>query len=182
VTPVSVSPVLPTNPPAPSPTRWPEYLASLPIWEKTLLTHVTFVDKSPLLTALRTNGKLLLASDGGATDLKGSFGAVLANDISILLECAGRAYGADPGSFCSEGYRMLAILRLAFHVTHFYCTRNRQLRYTLYCDSLSLIQRLDATRALTRPAPHRNLFSEADDELQILISFGYVDLEHVKGH
>jgi hypothetical protein len=185
VTPVSVSPALPPNPPVPSPTRWPEYLASLPIWEKTLLTHVTFVDKSRLLAALRTNGRLNLASDGGAADLKGSFGAVLADDTSILLECAGRAYGADPRSFRSEGYGMLAIIRLTFHVVHFYCTRNRTLRYTLYCDSLSLIQRLDATRALSRPAPRRHLFSEADVELQILSairSLGHVDLEHIKGH
>jgi hypothetical protein len=70
---------------------------------KNLLTHVAFVNKARLLTALRTSADLLLGSDGGASNLKGSFGALLADDKSILLECGGRAYGADPKSFCSEG-------------------------------------------------------------------------------
>jgi hypothetical protein len=81
---------------------------------------------------------------------------------------------------------MLAILRLVFHVRYFYWTRNRTLRFTLLCDSKSLIDRLEASRALTRrPAPRRHLFSEADVELQILsamASLGPVVLEHVLGH
>jgi hypothetical protein len=128
VIPASISLLLPPPTPVPPPTRWPEYRASLPIWEK-------FVDKERLLTALHTSARLLLASDGGAADLKGPFGALLAEDEKIILECGGRAYGADPPSFRVEGYGMLAILRLVFHVAYFYCTRNRQLRYTLYCDS-----------------------------------------------
>jgi hypothetical protein len=80
---------------------------------------------------------------------------------------------------------MLAILRLVFHVRYFYWTRNRTLRFTLLCDSKSLIDRLEASRALTRPALQRHLFSEADVELQILsamTSLGPVALEHVLGH
>jgi hypothetical protein len=80
---------------------------------------------------------------------------------------------------------MLAILRLVFHAQHFYCTRNRRLRFTLLCDSKNLIERLEASRALSRLAPRRLLFSEADVEMQILSaidSLGTVALEHVRGH
>jgi hypothetical protein len=80
---------------------------------------------------------------------------------------------------------MLAILRLVFHVRYFYWTRNRTLRFTLLCNSKSLIDQLEASRALTQPPPRRHLFSEADVELQILsamASLGPVALEHVLGH
>jgi hypothetical protein len=80
---------------------------------------------------------------------------------------------------------MLAILRLVFHVRYFYWTRNWTLRFTLLCDSKSLIDRLEASRALTRPAPRHHLFSETDVKLQILsamASLGPVVLEHVLGH
>jgi hypothetical protein len=103
----------------------------------------------------------------------------------MFLECGGRAYGADPKSFRSEGYGILAIFRLVFHARQLYCTRNRRLRFTLVCDSKSLIERFEASRALSRLAPRRLLFSEADVEMQILsaiASLGTVALEHVRGH
>jgi hypothetical protein len=185
VIPFSVA-TLATVPPQPPPaTRWPNYLTSLPYWELMLLQHATFVNKPGLLEALRVARHLFLASDGGAADSKGSFGTVVANADTIFLECGGRAYGADPRSFRSKGYGILAILRLLFHVWYFYWTRNRTLRFTLLCDSKSLIDRLEASRALTRLAPRRYLFSEADVELQILSampSLGTVALEHVLGH
>jgi hypothetical protein len=157
----------------------------LPHWEQTLLQHATFVNKPGRLEALRVAQHLFLASDGGAANSKGSFGAVVANADTIFLECGGRAYGDNPRSFLSEGYGMLAILCLLFHVRYFYWTRNRTLRFTLLCDSKSLIDRLEASRALTRPAPRRHLFSKADVEMQILsamYSLGTVALEHVLGH
>jgi hypothetical protein len=60
--------------------------------------------------ALRQDDTLFLASDGGARDKKASFGAVMATEDTILVECGGRAEGADPGSFRAEGYGILAIL------------------------------------------------------------------------
>jgi hypothetical protein len=152
VIPVAISTVVPTPPPVPQPARWQDYVDSLPAWERTLLAHVVLVDRPALLDAPRAAKALFLASDGGAKDRKGSFGALLADNEHIFLECGGRAYGADPKSFRSEGYGMLAILRLVFHARQFYCTRNRGLRFTLLCDSKSLIERLEASRALTRLA------------------------------
>jgi hypothetical protein len=177
VIPFSVATLAMVPPQEPPPVaRWSDYLASLPPWELTLLEHATFVNKTGLLEALRVARHLFLASDGGAD---------IVNADTIFLECGGRAYGADLWSFRSEVYGMLAILRLLFHVRYFYWTRNRTLRFTLLCDSKSLIDRLEASRALTRLAPRRHLFSEADVEMQILLamsSLGPVALEHVRGH
>jgi hypothetical protein len=76
--------------PQPTPAaRWPNYLASFPHWELKLLHHATFVNKIGLLGALRGARHLFLASDGGAADSKGSFGAVVADADTILLECGG---------------------------------------------------------------------------------------------
>jgi hypothetical protein len=91
--------------------RWANYVAKLPNWEQLLLQHVQFADRAQLLVNLRTAALLLLASDGGAHALQGSFGCLLATLDTILLNCGGRAYGADPPrSFRAEGYGMLAIL------------------------------------------------------------------------
>jgi hypothetical protein len=113
------------------------------------LTNVTFVDKTLLLRALRHDPRYFLASDGGAADKKGSFGALLANSDMFLLECGGRSYGADPGSFRTEGNGLLTILRIVFHIRYFYFTKNLPLRFTLLCDSNSFLDRLTASKALT---------------------------------
>jgi hypothetical protein len=182
----SVATLASVPPQLPPAARWPDYLTSLPYWELTLLQHATLVNKPGCLEAVQVAQHLFLASDGGAAaSSKGSFGTVLANTDLIFLECGGCTYGADPRSFRSEGYGMLAILRLLFHVRYFYWTRNRTQHFILLCDSKSLSDRLEASRALTRPAPRRNLFSVADVELQILSamsSLGNVALEHVLGH
>jgi hypothetical protein len=90
VIPFSVATLAAVPPQPPPAARWPDYLASLPHWELTLLQHATFVSKPGLLEALRVAQHLFLASDGGAADSKGSFGAVIANAHTIFLECGGR--------------------------------------------------------------------------------------------
>jgi hypothetical protein len=136
VIPVVVPSLSPTPEPPPYAATWTAYVATLPAWEQVLLSPVSLVDRHSLLLALRSEDLLLLALDGGAADLIASFGAVLATQDKILLECGGRAQGANPRSFRAEGYGILAILRLAFHVRTFYVTRNPNLRFKLYCESL----------------------------------------------
>jgi hypothetical protein len=144
VSPYHHTSILPACPPALAPLRWADYIISLPSWETTLLTSVTFVDKTLLLCALRHDPHLYLASDGGAADKKGSFGALLANADMFLLECGGRAYGADPGFFRAEGYGLLTILRLVFHIRYFYFTKNLPLCFTLLCKHLHLLAQVMA--------------------------------------
>jgi hypothetical protein len=146
-----------------------------------------FVDRRGLLDALRSADHLYLASDGGAANQRGSFGALLATCFgSILIKCGGRALGADPRSFRAEGYGILAILWLALHLRHFYITGNPSLRFQLYCDSKSLLKRIEASRRLSRTIPHRFLFSEVDVEMQIISVLQAIStkvlLDHVEGH
>jgi hypothetical protein len=126
-----------------------------------------------------------LASDGGAIPLKGSFGAVLATDDAILVECGGRAYGQDPRSFRSEAYGMLAITRLLLHLRRYHNNQQR-MNLKLVCDAKSLLDRLTASRELTRVVPRHFLFSEADAEMAILDAFqelkADIILEHVESH
>jgi hypothetical protein len=98
-TPTILSLILLSAPAPSSPSTWAAFLASLPLWERSLFPDLLVLDLPALLSALADNVKLNLASDGGAIPLKGSFGAVLATDDAILLECGGRAYGQDPRSF-----------------------------------------------------------------------------------
>jgi hypothetical protein len=125
----------------------------------------------------------LVFSDGGAADRRGSYGALITSCNTILAECGGRALGADPRSFRAEGYGLLAILGLAFHLRSFYHTYNSNLKFRLYCDSASMLLRPEASRKLSRT---RYLYSEVDVEMQILMAIqalgGLVYLEHVEGH
>jgi hypothetical protein len=133
---------------------WADYVDALPNCEQiVLLQHIQFVDRAQLLGELRTAQLLLLALDGGAHSLQGSFGCLLATQETILLDCGGRVYGLDPRSFRAEGYGMLTILRLVHHIRYFYVTGNSALKFRLYCDSDSLIKRLQGSLALCRPAP-----------------------------
>jgi hypothetical protein len=152
-------------PSAAIPTTWTEYLTTLPRWEKALLADATFVNRRQLFEALRIPKTLFLASDGGASNQRGSFGALIANNNTILIECGGRAQGADPRSFHAEGYGILAILRLLFHIRFVYVLSCRQARFRLYCDSESQLKRIEASRKLKRLIPRRYLFSEVDVEM-----------------
>jgi hypothetical protein len=88
--------------------------------------------------------------------------------------------------FPFSGYGILAILRLLFHIRYFYVLTYRQARFRLYCDSESLLNKIEASRKLKRTIPRRYLFSEVDVEMQILASIqslaSFVELEHVEGH
>jgi hypothetical protein len=116
----------------------------------------------------------------------GSYGALMATDKHILVECGGRTQGSNPRSFRAEGYGILAVLRLVFHLRYYYITRNAALRFRLYCDSESLLKRIVASWALTRTIPRRFLFLEVNVEMQILTAVSAVGFkvafEHVEGH
>jgi hypothetical protein len=91
VIPATNSSLLPTPPVPPRPSRWSNYIQTLPTWEQELLSSVTVVDRRRLFSALHSAEVIFLASDGGATDKLGSYGALMATQEHILIECGGRA-------------------------------------------------------------------------------------------
>jgi hypothetical protein len=147
VIPYTVSTLTPDPLPKLPPYTWQDYLATLPEWEQDLLRSTQFVDRRQLLSSLRNDANLFMASDGGAANKRGSFDAVIATSDHILIECGGRAHGTDPRSFRAEGYGILAILRLAFHLRYFYLIGNSLLYFRLYCDSESLLKKVSLRRA-----------------------------------
>jgi hypothetical protein len=184
--PVTIATLTPFPPHAAPPVLWPHYVTTLPPWEQTLLEDATFVERRQLIASLRSAATLFLASDGGASDRRGSFGALIATGDNILIECGGRAKGANPRSFWVEGYGILAVLGLMFHIRYFYVLQDQQARFRFYCDCESLLKRIDASRKLKRTIPQQYRFSQVNVEMQILSAIqAFADgvrLEHVGGH
>jgi hypothetical protein len=73
-TPAHIPIILPSDPVTVSPSTWAAFLASLPLWERSLFPDVNVLDLPALLIALEDNVTFYLASDGGAIPFKGSFG------------------------------------------------------------------------------------------------------------
>jgi hypothetical protein len=101
--PVRITSVAPATPSPEPPVTWTQYVNNLSHWKRTLLADVTFVAHQQLFAALWSFDTLFLASDGGATDRRGSFGALIATRDTIPAECNGRALGADPRLLQADG-------------------------------------------------------------------------------
>jgi hypothetical protein len=95
----------PPVPPSPSRVHWHHYIQTFPVWGQELLFSVTIVDRSRLFTALRSTEVLLLASDGGDIDKLGSYGALMATQDHILIECGGASPKGQPPILPCGGIR-----------------------------------------------------------------------------
>jgi hypothetical protein len=165
---------------------WDEYIALLAPWEQELLLHTQILHSEELQRLLRSNHKVFLASDGGAQDPLGSYGCLLASKSQILAENGGQASGANPRSFRAEGYGMLAILRLLYHLLQFHDIPNIRGPVKIVCDSESLITRVETTLQSKICRPRRKLYSEADVEAGIIDTLQSLALnvrfQHVHSH
>ena len=98
------------SPIPPIPFTFEDYVASLPAWDYSLLQDINLPNLDALLHSLRTDTSLLLCSDGGAANSKGSYGSIIASDDQVLTKLSGQAHGANPRTFRAEGYGLLANL------------------------------------------------------------------------
>jgi hypothetical protein len=87
------------NPPPSVPFTFEDYVICLPSWDCSLIQDLNLPNLDALLHSLSNDISLLLCSDGGAADSKGSYGSVIALDDQILTELSGQAHGANPRSF-----------------------------------------------------------------------------------
>jgi hypothetical protein len=177
-------------PPTPNIDTFSDYLVTLEAWKLPLLEYLECIsDDDRRLHELLSSGnlKFTLASDGGARDDLGSSGWEIAIADEILWQCKGPTFGARPGSFRAESYGFLsALLFLQAHSHYFDTAMDPNLTHDFYCDSESLLKRIQ--RALNRSwvNPSHCLSSDFDLESGILelintlsISFQYL---HVKSH
>jgi hypothetical protein len=136
--------------------------------------------------------ELILRSDGGTKDRRGSFGALIASQAGphntldrILNEIGGIAYGDTPRSFRAESYGQLAIVPLLFHFTcHFHIRIRCRCRFLL-----DISGRLRRTRTIIHqphPTPRRYLISDFDIDMQLQDTLPKLRLctadEHIHSH
>ena len=146
-----------------------KYIAFLKPWETALFHNLNFkCTIHEFLNILTTPN--IIASDGSVKDSKGSFGWVIATSMGhILATGSGVAFGHDITSFRSEGYGILAPLRLLYHLQTFYHQPLHNCPLTWYCDSESLIKRLNSNLQDTHN-PNPNRYKPADNDIEMAIT------------
>jgi hypothetical protein len=167
-----------------------DHLDTLADWQRPLLEHLECVQAEKRLHELLSSGipiVFTLASDGGARDDLGSFGWKIAVGREILWTCMGPTFGLCPGSFRAESYGFIsALLFLQAYLQYYETNVGENIRHDFYCDSDSLLKRIQ--RALNRSwsNPSHCLASDFDLESGILdilsrlsIAFQFL---HVKSH
>jgi hypothetical protein len=167
-----------------------EYIDTLDTWKRPLLEHLECISDKQRLHEILSSGdsiKFTLASDGGARHNLGSFGWELAIDREILWQCKGPAFGLRPGSFRAESYGFIsALLFLQAYIQHFNTTIDPTVPHDFFCDSESLLKRIQRGLHRSWVNPSHCLASDFDLENGILniittlsISFKY---SHIKSH
>ena len=122
---------------------------------------------------VKSTNKIIIATDGGAIQFKGSLGFVHADeDGEILLSCYGQPSGNDPLSFRSEICAFLAAVRLVTLMTKYYdkkiqCNEPVRSKIQVYTDSLSMIKKLKAYDAYPT-APLKTVLDSEWDVLSAL--------------
>jgi hypothetical protein len=132
--------------------------------------------------------ELILGSDGGAKDRRGSFGALIASQTSphntedkFLVEIGGIAYGDTPRSFRAESYGQLALVRLLYHFTcHFHITIHCRCRFLL--DNTGRLRRTRTIIQQPKPTPRRYLISDFDIDMQLRATLLKLQLRTVDEH
>jgi hypothetical protein len=168
-----------------------QYITALPLWDKTLLQHMDLGDiHIDVVLGLLVNPlvELILGSDGGAKDRRGSFGALIASQEGphntrdqILVELGGIAYGDTPRSFRAESYGQLAVVRLLFHFTrHFHIRIRCRCRFLL--DNSGRLLRTRTIINHPQPTPRRYLISDFDIDMELRDTLHQLRLRSVDEH
>jgi hypothetical protein len=175
----------------PSPSTLRERIDQLEAWQAPLLDYILEpIPENRLHHLILTQEQpviIEIASDGGAREDLGSSGWEIAIRQEVLWQCKSPTYGLMPGSFRAESYGMLSAL--LFIDT--YCKQyDLQLQQTnilkFYCDSSSLIKRIDFHRNQSWLNPSNCLASDYDLESAIIEMIDILPITirfiHVKSH
>jgi hypothetical protein len=173
-----------------SPTNLIERIQRLESWQAPLLQHITNQQPEPRMhQAISNNSATIieLASDGGARDDLGSFGWNIAIEQTTIWKNKGPTFGLLPGSFRAESYGMLsAFLFLQTYFQHYNTNVSDQTILKFYCDSESLIKRIESKRNQSWTNPTSCLASDYDLESGIIQLITELPITtrfiHVKSH
>ena len=131
-------------------------------WEHDLLSHCRQIATQRHITQSISSGTIITCSDGSATSTTASFGFVIATSSgSHLIKGHGPDPGANPNSFRSEAYGVLATMRWLYHAfCHHTPDSSSVIRH--YLDNTSVISRIKWTMATTTTPPNHRLLPEQD--------------------
>ena len=127
------------------PATFQDYVDLLPDYDAMLIQRVDFlgIDVYETYESLLSSDSLLLVSDGGADDSRGSTGWIVSDDTGRRLIRGSRSVpGLDPRSYRAEGYAMVSGLTVFKHICLFCGHINMLPLGKLYCDNLGLIKKV----------------------------------------
>ena len=140
-----------TEPSLSPPKSFMETLMQQPEYISQYYTHIDFLTVPfRLYEHLKSPRRVLVATDGGAIQFKGSIGFVVADDdANILATCFGQPSGHDPLSFRSEICAFLAAVKFVTTLIQYYdslteCSEKMRGKFQFYTDSLSMLKKLKA--------------------------------------
>lgn len=169
------------------------YIDTLDLWEQLLLSQTKFCHNEAFGTVNQilhhtnqSDGSLLIATDGSASNFLGKFGLVLAlSNGTRLVRNNGPALGYRTSSFRAECYGMLASLSLCLRLFD-YTGNALPSRISLYTDSESLLLKLQSMLSWPYYYPSATLQPDWDILQMIITSLRKFPvmptLTHVKGH
>ena len=169
-----------------------DFVQQTPAWSHDLLFNYTMDNVIKLQTNLQDpSNSLTMVSDGGLKNGQGTYGVVIADPTSILIQNNGIAHGHPDinSSFRAESYGMLCGSHTIKSIVTYHklsITPNKKLQ--IFSDNLGLITRIN--KHLYSKMELRDFgASDIDLELQILSEIrdlrllGFqISINHVKGH
>ena len=181
---------VPPAPPVPIHATLMDYIEHLPPWERSLLEHLELlggVTDQELLERLETD-TLYIASDGSKESHRASFAWYMSDrDGNRLARCQGPCFGLDPTSYRAEGYGLLSVCRLLYHMRNHYQLNLES--HFVYCDNESIVKKAQKPPTnLDSIFPNETLAAEWDLLIEIWRSLEIFDSEmhptftHIKGH
>ena len=125
-----------------------------------------------------------MAADGSVKGPKASFGWVISTQQARrIATCSGPAYGAKPGSYRAEGYGILSVLRLVFHLQTQWHVK---VRFCLVCDNQAMVNRSNEQRDVPTATPNSTMDAEWDVLAEIWNTQTQLQAQHtiewIKGH
>jgi hypothetical protein len=112
-------------------------------------------DTESLIALLKDpRARALVVSDGGCKDKVGSYGFVVANEVTgkRIWKASGRVRGNDITSYRAEAHSMMAALAFLLTFTQHHCNGKAACTLKHYCDNDSLVQEMEWSRTWSEPS------------------------------
>ena len=166
-----------------------DLIQQLEPWEVHLLSGLEFLTSEQDVWQALASTACIFASDGSAPQGKGSFAWILSDlQGNRMARCSGPVFGHKIGSYRSEGYGILSVLRFLLRMKEIHTHPGDPRSHSLKSDSKSMIQVIHKHKGYAKIFPNATMASEWDVIAEILTTMKALtneftpELSHVKGH